>query len=160
LCHTPNKSKQTKTIKATNQLPKQPTTKTIMNSIFIEAPKKKVINTMVTPSMYKKDVITDEKLKNSLATMKASFDDISAAKHHTKVIEAPTSRKVVAGYTKKIVTKAGPSTGPSAGPSTKPIVSKTTTTTVERKPILVGERKAAKKSQISRLIKGKTFDMS
>ena len=124
------------------------------NSIFIDVPKKKVVSNKATIFADVKKPITNAKLENSLTTMKASFDEIEAAKHHTVVIEAPASRKAIAGQKKRIITKPATTTAAATTTATA------STSAVERKPIIIGERKVAKKSNIKKLLGGKKFDMS
>jgi hypothetical protein len=94
------------------------------------------------------------KFDASIATMRASFQEIEAAKTHCIVIDLPNSRKTVQGQKKTIVTK----------PATKTVEKKTVEKkTIEKKPegrqaIIVDDRKVEKKSNIGKLLAGKKFD--
>ena len=99
-------------------------------------------------------------IDNSIARFSASMAEINAAKRHTVVIDLP-DRKAVAGKTTKVVIKKAPAEtaqAPKPKPAPKTI---NTTETTERKPVVMAEKKTAKKSKLGKLVGGRAvFDFS
>lgn len=121
-------------------------------------------NIFITPAIFNKTVvkapkkteIIDEKLKTSVDKYAQSMKAISAAKHHTVILDCIPSKKVVAGPVTKtiIVTKK------TAEMNEQHTTEKKSVSSVVRTPYIVPETKAAKKSKIGKLLKGKKFDLS
>jgi hypothetical protein len=95
------------------------------------------------------------KFDASISRLAASLAEAKAAQRHIVVIDK-VSRKSVAGPKTKTVTK--PAQEKPAEAPTKMVTATTARDTY--KPAEVVVKKAAKKSKLSKLLRGKTFDCS